>query len=83
MDKQFRISIELNDGQKIEYKAMVKAGDVYNLGGEIENALKANYFGVEMNGKLTIIPTQGIRKIEIEPAPDVLIAHVVRDVQPL
>ena len=83
MEREFRIGIELNDGQKVLYKAKVKAEEVYDLGSRIENALKASYFGLEMNGKLTIIPTQGIRKIEIEPAPEVLIAHVVRNAQPI
>ena len=83
MEKEFRISIELNNGQKVQYKTKVMEEQVYNLGSRIENALKANYFGLEMDGKLTIIPTQGIQKIEIEPPPEVLIAHVVRNAQPI
>ncbi|MHC4557651.1 MAG: hypothetical protein ACYS80_10150 [Planctomycetota bacterium] len=83
METEFRISIELNNGQKVRYKTKVAEEEAYNLGSRIENALKANYFGLEMDGKLTIIPTQGIQKIEIEPPPEVLIAHVVRNAQPI
>ncbi len=83
METEFRISIELNNGQKVRYKTNVVEEEIYNLGSRIENALKANYFGLEMDGKLTIIPTQGIQKIEIEPPPEVLIAHVVRNAQPI
>ncbi|MHC4724243.1 MAG: hypothetical protein ACYS9V_08335, partial [Planctomycetota bacterium] len=54
---------------------------VYNVGSKIENSLKANYLGLEMGGKLTIVPSLQIQKIEIDPAPDVLIAHVIRDVE--
>lgn len=83
MEKEFRISIELKNGHKVQYKTKLVEEKVYNLGSRIENALKANYFGLEMDGKLTIIPTQSIQKIEIEPPPEVLIAHVVRNVQPM
>lgn len=79
MEKEFRISIELNNGQKVRYKTNVVEEEINNLGSRIESALKANYFGLEMDGKLTIIPSQGIQKIEIEPPPEVLIAHVVRN----
>jgi hypothetical protein len=51
------------------------------VGSKIENSLKANYLGLEMGGKLTIVPSLQIQKIEIDPAPDVLIAHVIRDVE--
>lgn len=83
MEKEFKISIELNNGQTVQYKARVEEEEAYNMGSRIENALKANYFGLEMDGKLTIIPTQGIQKVEIEPAPKVLLAHVVRNAQPM
>jgi hypothetical protein len=83
MEKEFSISIELNDGQKMRYKARLGQEEAHNLGSRIENAFKANYLGLEMDGKLTIIPIQGVRKIEIEPAPKVLIAPLVRNAQPI
>ena len=81
IEKEFKINIELNNGQNVRYRAKVGEEEAYNMGGRIENALKANYFGLEMDGKLTIIPLQSIQKVEIEPAPKVLIAHVVRNAQ--
>ena len=60
-----------------------KNEEVFNLGSGIEKALKADYIGLDMNGKLTIIPSQQILKIEIDPTPKVLMAHVIRDIEAL
>ena len=40
--------------------------------------MNANYVGVDLDGKLILIPTSSIQKIEISPAPEAMIANVVR-----
>ncbi|MHC5076697.1 MAG: hypothetical protein ACYTFM_09745 [Planctomycetota bacterium] len=80
---EFKVTVYLMSGETLSYKRALDQEEVYNVGSKIENSLKANYLGLEMDGKLTIIPSQQIQKIEIDPAPEVMIAHVVRDVQPL
>ena len=77
----FTVRIVLVNGDKMCYRKAFRADEVFNLGGQIENALKANYLGMDMDGKLTIIPFQHILKIEIDPTPDVLIAHVIRNIE--
>jgi len=40
--------------------------------------MNANYLGVELDGKLVIIPTNNIQKVEISPAPTAMISNVVK-----
>jgi hypothetical protein len=42
-----------------------------------------NWPRVVQNGKLTIVPAQQIASIEIKPAPKLLIAHVIKDIEPV
>ena len=79
--KTFVVRIHLINGEKISFKKTFRVEEVFNLGGQIENSLKANYLGMDMDGKLTIIPFQHILKIEIDPTPDVLITHVIRHIE--
>jgi hypothetical protein len=59
------------------------AGDarLRNLAGNIEQAMAANYVGVELEGTLHLFPLHSIRAVEISPAPKAVIKHVVRDVR--
>ena len=75
------VRIHLINGEKVGQKKGFGVDDVFNLGSQIQNTLKANYLGMDVNGKLTIIPFQHILKIEIEPTPDVLITHVIRNIE--
>ena len=77
----FTVRVYLTNGEKLCFRSAVSDEKVLNLGSEIENSLEANYLGMDMNGKLTIIPFQHILKIEIEPTPDVLISHVIRNIE--
>jgi hypothetical protein len=79
----YTVRIFLTNGEKLCFKNEVGNEEVYNLGSRIEKSLEANYMGLDMNGKLTIIPSQQILKIEIEPTPEVLVAHVVRNIEAL
>jgi hypothetical protein len=82
-ETDYTVRIYLTNGEKVCYKNKVGKDEAFNLGSGIEKALKADYIGLDMNGKLTIIPFQKIQKIEIEPAPQVLIAHVARNIEAL
>ena len=53
-----------------------------NAGTRIEQSMNANFFGVEMDGKLILIPTSSIQKVEISPAPETMISHVVKGARP-
>lgn len=79
--KNFIVRIYLTNGEKLCFQSAVSNEEVFNLGSGIENSLKANYIGLDMNDKLTIIPSQQILKIEIDPTPDVLISHVIQNIE--
>ena len=80
---EYTVRVYLTNGEKLCFKSEVSNEDVFNLGTRIENSLKASYMGLDMNGKLTIIPSQQILKIEIDPTPKVLMAHVIQNIEAL
>ena len=72
-------SVHLIAGDPIVFKIDATQDRQRNAGARIEKGMNANYIGVELDGKLIIIPTNNIQKIEISPAPTALISHVVKD----
>lgn len=72
-------SVHLISGDPIVFKIDATKDRQRNAGARIEQGMNANYIGVELDGKLIIIPTNNIQKIEISPAPTALISHVVKD----
>ena len=73
------ISIHLVSGDPVIFTIEATADRLRNAGTRIERSMNANYIGVELDGKLIIIPTNNIQKIEIFPAPTALISHVIKD----
>ena len=72
-------SVHLISGDPIVFNIDATQDRQRNAGARIEQGMNANYIGVELDGKLIIIPTNNIQKIEISPAPTALISHVVKD----
>jgi hypothetical protein len=72
-------SVHLISGDPIVFKIDATQDRQRNAGARIEQGMNANYIGVELDGKLIIIPTNNIQKIEISPAPTALISHVVKN----
>ena len=75
------ISVHLHSGDPIVFKVDSTEDTQRNAGARIERSMNANYVGVDLDGKLIIIPTSSIQKIEISPAPEAMIANVVRGVK--
>ncbi len=80
--KEFTVTIHLIQGDPIRFKVNRTAAEVRNMGSNLENGLKAQYVGVELNGKLVIVPAHNVRSLEVDPAPPVLIMNVLRDAMP-
>jgi len=81
--KEFTFTINLIEGNPIRFKLSRTTAEIRNAGSRLESALQARYFGVELNGKLVIVPFHNIRSIEIDPVvPGVLVAHVLTDAKP-
>ena len=72
------ISVHLLTGDPIVFKVEDTDDRRRNFGARMERSMGANYIGVELDGKLVIIPTNNIQKIEILPAPTAMISHVVK-----
>ena len=81
--QEFRMTIHLMQGDPVKFKVTRGINELRNVGSNLENGLQAKYVGVELDGKLIIIPSHNIRSVEIDPAPGALIAHVIRDAQPV
>ena len=75
---EITLSVYLLSGDPIVFKVEATADRERNAGSRIERSMNANYVGVELDGKLVIIPTNNIQKIEISPAPAALISNVVK-----
>jgi hypothetical protein len=76
---EITFSVHLISGDPIVFKIDATQDRQRNAGARIEQGMNANYIGVELDGKLIIIPTNNIQKIEISPAPTALISHVVKN----
>ena len=76
---EITISVNLHSGDPIVFKVDSTEDTQRNAGARIERSMNANYVGVDLDGKLIIIPTSSIQKIEISPAPEVIISNVVKD----
>jgi hypothetical protein len=81
--KEFTLTIHLVHGEAMRFKLKRTAAEVRNIGTNLESGLKAQYVGVELNGKLVIVPSHNVRLVEVDPAPGVLVAHVIRDATPV
>ena len=76
---EITISVHLHSGDPIVFKVDATGDRQRNAGTRIESSMNANYLGVDLDGKLIIIPANSIQKIEISPAPEAMISHVVKD----
>jgi len=76
-----RLTVHFAHGESFTVEADADDMQLRNLAGNIEQAMSANYVGVELEGALHLFPLHAIRAIEISPAPTSVMAHVVRDVR--
>ena len=81
--KEFSVTIHLIKGDPIRFKLKPNADQLRNMATKLEGGLQARYVGVELNGKLTIVPFHNVRSIEIDPAPGATIVNVIRDAEPV
>jgi hypothetical protein len=70
------VTVHRVDADPLRFKLQRTIDEPRNAGVAIENGLSANYLGVAMDGKLIMVPAHQM----IEPAPYVLIAHVIKNV---
>jgi hypothetical protein len=78
---EYTMTIHRVDGDPLKFKMRRTVDEIRNAGAAIESGLAAHYLGVVLDGKLTVVPAHRIAGIEIDPAPNVLIAHVIKDVE--
>ena len=79
---EYTMTIHRVDADPLRFKLRRTIDEMRNAGAAIENGLASNYLGVVLEGKLIVVPSHQIFGIEIDPAPNVLIAHVIKDVEP-
>ena len=76
-----RLTVHFAHGEPFSVEADADDARLRNMAGNIEQAMSANYVGVELDGTLNLFPLHGVRRIEISPAPTAVMKHVVRDVR--
>ena len=72
------VKVNLVHGEQLKFSLERDEKELRNAASNIENAMKSNYVGIELEDSLTLIPIQNIATIEISPAPQMLIQHVVK-----
>lgn len=79
----FACTIFLNNGEKIKFSGDADDEKRRNFGSRLEKLMSANFLAFDLGGKLNVIPTQSILRIEIEPAPNVIVSNTIKDVKPI
>lgn len=79
----FTCTIHLVNGETISFCGDADDEKRRNFGSRLEKLMSANFLAFDLAGKLNVIPTQSILRIEIEPAPNVLITNTIKDVRPV
>ena len=72
------VKVNLVHGEQLKFSLERDEKELRNASSNIENAMKSNYVGIELEDSPTLIPIQNIATIEISPAPQMLIQHVVK-----
>jgi hypothetical protein len=75
---QISITVKLVNGPPISFKVERTESERRNIAANIESALSSSYVGVELEGRLLIVPTHNIQFIVISPAPELMVKSVVR-----
>jgi hypothetical protein len=74
----YTVTIYLVHGERIRFRVELPEWRLLGLGGDIEKAQSRNMFGVELDGKLVLIPHTNIRSIEIDPVPPELPKYMLK-----
>jgi hypothetical protein len=75
-------TLHLVSGDPISFKIDADVDLQRNAASRIEASMESKYIGLEMSGKVTLIPMHNIRSIEISPPPRSVMAHVIKDAKP-
>ena len=79
---EYTVTVHRVDDNPLRFKLRLTVDEMRNAGAAIESGLAANYLGVVLDGKLIVVPARRIAGIEMDPAPNVLVAHVIKDAEP-
>ena len=79
---EYTLTIHRVTGESLRFKLRRTPEQIRNAGSALENGLAAHYLGVVQGNKLTIVPAHQIAGLEIDPAPEVFIQHVIKDAEP-
>ena len=73
-----RCTISYLDGEQFKFEWDREDDSAIRAGGIVEEILASQSFGIELEGRLVIIPTQNVRTVEVAPSPETLPATVIR-----
>ena len=79
---EYTVTVHRVDDNPLRFKLRLTVDEMRNAGAAIESGLAANYLGVVLDRKLIVVPARRIAGIEMDPAPNVLVAHVIKDAEP-
>ena len=66
---EYKVTVYLIHGEPIKFKASLTKAEKMDKGKDIGEGLSRTSMGVEIEGKLLIIPYSNIKYLEIDPSP--------------
>lgn len=79
----FTCTIHLTNGESISFCGDSDEDKRRNFGSRLEKFMSSSYLAFNLEGKLNVIPSHSILRVEIEPAPKVLISNTIKDIRPI
>ncbi|MBF8270840.1 MAG: hypothetical protein HW386_2549 [Gammaproteobacteria bacterium] len=79
VENEFTITIHLNNGNPIKYKAKLSDAELATKADDIEYMLNRFALATEVDKRLLIIPYNNIKYIEVFPAPPNLPLFIIKD----
>jgi hypothetical protein len=75
---EFKVIVHLIHGEPIKFKASLTEAEMLTKGEDIGDALGRTSMGLELDGKLLIIPYSNIKYVEADPSPPNLPIYITQ-----
>ena len=75
---EITVTVNLKNGDPIRFVTESTNEKLRNLGSRLETLMNGTYIGFELGGKLVVVPNHNIQSVVFDPAPQAMIANVVK-----
>ena len=72
------MTIHFTDGSKMSVTFPKQTPDDFQMASRIQKALDANQLALEVDGEMFVVPMNGVKYLQVSPAPEKLPDSVIR-----